>query len=102
MNITFDPTLKNRLAREILARCQSLQFGVIPWLTLYIEELDAIRRTHGLTLDQLAEMLLEIAYIWRDGATLSRRRLRELIETIGARRSQNFLPNLQTGAASGG
>ena len=82
MTVTLDPTLKNRLARDIITRCKSLEFGVTPWLILNFEDLDSVRGAHRLSLDQLAEILFEVSYIWRDGAALSHSRLRELLEAV--------------------
>ena len=87
MTDIVDHILKVRLAREIAERCYSLHFGVLPWLTLHFDYLEAVRRAHELTVGQLAEVLLDIAYLWRDGAALTRSRLVSLIEKAATVRS---------------
>lgn len=76
----LDPTVKTRLAREVMKQTQSLYFGVMPWLTLHTDYLKELRRVHELSVHQLADVLLDIAYIWRDGATLTRHGLSALID----------------------
>ena len=68
---TLDLTLKIRLAHEVLARQTSFRRTTEDWLAENREYLGELRSVYELTVEQLAEVLLEAAYVWTDGPTYS-------------------------------
>ena len=56
MTDTLDPTLKSRIARDILLRDKTFDLTARPWLTIHFEYVESLREHYGVTVDMLAEV----------------------------------------------